>query len=772
MASRKKKDQRAADEADNLKSETPEDLEQKDASEDRDNPRITRDEVKFESEAHGKEDDEQELRDVDVRGSSKFTKVLRTIGLYLRYGWKQADRFVNRAAKKMEGPDKFFNDHAVWLHIPLAVLVVFIIELLARHSFAGVFEFMAHHTIPFLYNCLVVYLIYSLTFLVRRRTFLRTLITGLLLILGVVNGVILLARVSPFGFTDLTMISDLLTMKGSQYVSGALAAVIVIAVILFFAYVVLLFFKGRKQKGKWPFPIRLIAVAVSIALIPGSTIFLRSRHELSAYFGNLAQGYSDYGFLYGFGTSIFSRGMSKPWNYSKASVDKVTSDTNMGKTVWINGKKVNVVVVLLESFLDPTEVKYLSMSEDPIPYFHSLESNYSTGYLEVPVVGAGTCNTEFEMLTGMSMQFFGPGEYPQKTVLKHVKDCESYASDLKKLGIKSHVVHNNGANFYSRQNAFSMMGFDTFTSKEMLDITKKEYNPIKTWPTDDILIDSTKEAMDSTKGKDCVYTITVATHGNYPDYKVFTNPDVKVKAKGKDQALNYKWEYYVNMLHREDQWIKNYIKMLDSRDEPTLVIMFGDHVPSMDLTNQEVKSGDIFKTKYITWNNFGMEKKDADRTSYNLVADMLGRLGVHGGTMMNYQQKMIENGTKPGSLAYMRGLKTLQYDLLYGKRYAYNGKDPYPATNIEMGLADIKIDRVYTYDNRVHLFGENFTRWSKVFVNGKQVSTKYKSGQHLSISVDDVRQGDKIQVSQMGSGDDKLRSSNTVTYSAPTVSNE
>ena len=242
---------------------------------------------------------------MDVRGSSKFTKVLRTIGLYLRYGWKQADRFVNRAAKKMEGPDKFFNDHAVWLHIPLAVLVVFIIELLARHSFAGVFEFMAHHTIPFLYNCLVVYLIYSLTFLVRRRTFLRTLITGLLLILGVVNGVILLARVSPFGFTDLTMISDLLTMKGSQYVSGALAAVIVIAVILFFAYVVLLFFKGRKQKGKWPFPIRLIAVAVSIALIPGSTIFLRSRHELSAYFGNLAQGYSDYGFLYGFGTSIF-----------------------------------------------------------------------------------------------------------------------------------------------------------------------------------------------------------------------------------------------------------------------------------------------------------------------------------------------------------------------------------------------------------------------------------------------------------------------------------
>ncbi|MGN0193983.1 MAG: sulfatase-like hydrolase/transferase [Pseudoramibacter sp.] len=717
-------------------------------------------------------EDQQALEALNQKasGKEKLAKGLKTLGLYLRYAFKKIARGADQLGEKIAGPDQYFNDHAIWLHIPLSILVVFIIELVSRHSFAGVFQFMTRHTIAFLYNCLVVYLIYSVTFLVRRRSFLRVLITGVLLLLGVINGILLLSRVSPFGFTDFTMISDLLTMKSSKYVSGAMAAAVVFCVILFLIYVVFLFFKGQKQKGKRPFWARLIAVALCIAAIPGSTVFLQKRHELSSYFGNLAQGYSDYGFLYGFGNSVFGRGMSKPWNYSEKSVKKITSNTNMGKTVWIDGKKVNVVVVLLESFLDPTEVKYLSMSKDPIPYFHSLESNYSSGYLEVPVVGAGTCNTEFEMLTGMSMQFFGPGEYPQKTILKKVQSAESYASDLKKLGIKSHVVHNNGANFYSRKNAFSKMGFDTFTSKEMLDITKKEYNPIKTWPTDDILIDSTKQAMDSTKGKDFVYTITVATHGNYPDYKVFTNPDVKVKAKGKDQALDYKWEYYVNMLYREDQWIKNYISMLKSRKEPTLVIMFGDHVPSMDLTNQEVKSGDIFKTKYITWNNFGMKKEDMNLASYNLVADMLGRLGVHGGTVMNYHQKMLQNGVQYGSMSYMRGLKMLQYDLLYGKRYAYNGKNPYPATNIKMGISDVKIDRVYTYDNRVHLFGENFTRWSRIFVNGKQVSTKYKSGQHLSLSVDDVRQGDKIQVSQMGSGDDVLRSSNKVTYSAPTVS--
>ena len=93
------------------------------------------------------------------------------------------------------------------------------------------------------------------------------------------------------------------------------------------------------------------------------------------------------------------------------------------------------------------------MSEDPIPNFHNLEANYSTGYLTVPVVGAGTANTEFEVLTGMSMQYFGTGEYPYKTILKQT-DCESIADDLSQIGYGTHVVHNNTATFYSRNNAF------------------------------------------------------------------------------------------------------------------------------------------------------------------------------------------------------------------------------------------------------------------------------------------------------------------------------
>lgn len=56
----------------------------------------------------------------------------------------------------------------------------------------------------------------------------------------------------------------------------------------------------------------------------------------------------------------------------------------------------------LESFFDPELVNFLNISEDPIPYYRQLMKDYSSGYLRVPVVGAGTANTEFETISGMS----------------------------------------------------------------------------------------------------------------------------------------------------------------------------------------------------------------------------------------------------------------------------------------------------------------------------------------------------------------------------------
>lgn len=95
--------------------------------------------------------------------------------------------------------------------------------------------------------------------------------------------------------------------------------------------------------------------------------------------------------------------------------------------------------------------------------------------MKVPSVGAGTANTEFEILTGMTLDYFGAGEYPYKTVLQD-ETCESMAYNLRELGYRTGVLHNNTGSFYSRNKVFANLGFDYFVSSEYME--NLSYNPI------------------------------------------------------------------------------------------------------------------------------------------------------------------------------------------------------------------------------------------------------------------------------------------------------
>ncbi len=81
---------------------------------------------------------------------------------------------------------------------------------------------------------------------------------------------------------------------------------------------------------------------------------------------------------------------------------------------------------------------FFTTSEDACPNLHNLYQNYSNGYFKVPSVGAGTANTEFEVLTGMNLRYFGPGEYPYKTYSKK-HPTESAATALASLLDTEHM---------------------------------------------------------------------------------------------------------------------------------------------------------------------------------------------------------------------------------------------------------------------------------------------------------------------------------------------
>ncbi len=663
----------------------------------------------------------------------------------------------------------FLNKYSLVFHFILACFLVFVIEVISRRNLVSAVTFLSNHTLAFLYNALIIFASLTLVYLTKYRAQFRVLISGLWIFLGTVNGLILSNRVTPFSYTDIKMISDLFQMQNTTYFTATEAAIVVSIVVAFFVFLGLFFVKGPRYQGtRHHVLVPVCILALVFVGLPVTTHAAQDSNILASYFSNIAQGYSDYGFVYGFSTSVVGRGMDKPEDYSEETIEAIETlvDSASPATTVTPENAPNVICVLLESFTDPYDINFLNMSEDPVPNFHALEQNFSTGYLTVPVVGAGTANTEFEVLTGMSMQYFGTGEYPYKTILKET-DCESVASNLSKLGYGTHVVHNNTATFYSRNNAFSMMGFDTFTSKELMNITS--FTPTESWPTDDVLVQETVKAMDATEGQsDFVYTITVEGHGDYPSEKVLEDPAIAVTG-GADESSNNQWEYYVNMLHEVDDFIGDLVSAVDRRGEDTIIVFFGDHLPTLGLTDEDMKSGSIFKTKYITWNNMGLAKEDADLTAYQLLAQTMDQVGIHEGTMFRYHQTQADSET------YLSGLDNLQYDLLYGKRYAYHGEDRYPATDLVMDVEDVTITSVRknTYNNTLTVYGDNFTKNTKIFVNGSKVSTNYLTPSFISTSLDNVKDGDTITVNILGSKSIVLREGvGEVVYIDPDVVHE
>lgn len=655
------------------------------------------------------------------------------------------------------------NRYSLVFHYLLSCLICLVIECASRHSLLSGLAFIGLQPLVFLYNAMIVFITFLPVYLFRRRSLARIVISSIWIFMGIINGCVLLNRITPFGFTDLKLISDLLEMK-SNYFTTFQMVLVVAGIVLFILMCVVYFFIGPKYKGKRRILFNIVALLSCFLWVPMVTDAAVSNHVLSDYFSNIAEGYRDYGFVYGFSISLLDQGMSKPQEYTKEAVTEIETKVEEASKTTAYADRPNVILVLLESFADPSEISFVETSRDPIPNFHALKRQFTTGHLTVPVVGAGTANSEFEILTGMNMRYFGTGEYPYKTTLKRYT-CESIAHNLGNLGYGTHVVHNNGGNFYSRANAFSQMGFDSFTSKELMNIT--EYTPLNTWPTDHILINETMKTLDSTPNQpDFTYIITVQGHGVYPTEKIIEDPAITVTT-GLDEGTNNQWEYYINEIHEVDQFIGDLTEELSKRDEKTIVVFFGDHLPTFELSDEDMKTGSIFNTQYVTWNNFGLEKNDKDLAAYQLMAYMTDQINIHEGTMFNFHQTMMSEDTEE----YDRDMELLQYDILYGKKYAYGEEELYPASELVMGIDEVTVDYVTESANNTYiLLGKNFTKWSRVYVNGEKLSTTYVNGTRLEISKEalgELQDGDRITVCQMGSSNTCFRSSNEYIYSAP-----
>ena len=663
----------------------------------------------------------------------------------------------NRDGKKTEGLDgserradrestvRLMNRFSVPLQALGCCILNFVIELISRRSFIGAWRYMTGSPLVFLYNALLIFTTMSVAFLFRRRVWVRVFVSGFWFVLGLANGIILSNRVTPFTGQDLKLLGDAKKIV-TEYISPVLFGLMIAGLAAGIIALVRYFFYSPKYQGRRNWFADIAIVGGSVVLLAGATSFGIHARVLSNYFGNLAMSYQNYGFPYCFSVTVFDTGMSRPNGYSDKLIRYIQKDEDekLPASDTKGAADTNLVFLQLESFFDPGTVENLKLSEDPIPNFHKLQKKYSSGMLKVPVVGAGTVNTEFEAITGMSLAYFGAGEYPYKTILKQ-ETVESIPFDLKRTGYHTHAIHNNEASFYGRNTVYPNLGFDTFTSEEyMPDITDVTETG---WVKDHILTQEILKALYSTKGPDYVYTVSVQGHGDYPTEPVISDPEITVTGAEKKEQNDYSWEYYCKQIHEMDQFIRELTEALEDYDEPVVLVMYGDHLPTMGLKQSDVKGWNLYRTPYVIWDNMGLEKEDKNLASYQIGAEVLKRLGLYDGTLVRYHE------AERGDRYYQSNLEVMQYDMLYGDRYVYNGTSPFTPTDMKMGTVPIRVKRIVKAGTEeeplYYIYGENFTAASRLEVNGEMVkNTAFISDSLLAVQGLDLRSSDEIGVAQ------------------------
>lgn len=304
-------------------------------------------------------------------------------------------------------------------------------------------------------------------------------------------------------------------------------------------------------------------------------------------------------------------------------------------------------------------------------------------------------------------------------------------------------MHNNEANFYGRRSIFPNLGFDTFTSAEYM-AEENDKNPLG-WTKDEVLTDEIIKCLDSTEGPDYVYTISTQGHGAYPEEQLIDDPEITVTGAA-TEAQNNQWEYYCNEIHEMDNFVKELTDALADYPEDVILVMYGDHLPTMGLTVEDLKNKYLFQTEYVMWDNFGMEKKKVNLSAYQMAAEVMDRAGIHEGTIFRYHQ------ARRNTRNYQVDLETLQYDLLYGEKYAYKDKElTFERTKMRMGIYDVSLDSmdlISDIDFTYRLKGTNFTPSSQVKLNGEWIDTVYVNPTTLMISGTELKDFDRISVSQ------------------------
>ncbi len=451
-------------------------------------------------------------------------------------------------------------------------------------------------------------------------------------------------------------------------------------------------------------PAAIITVLVLFATYGNTSaaVQLASRHGMSFSNGGLQEttNYSANGFIGGFTLNVLASAVTEPEGYSESAVNDIF-DKYEGSNEADGFRNPNVILILQESFWDVRDLPGLVISENPYNRFDEITSREGvySGRFATTGFGGGTVKPEFEVLTGLTTDHLPSGSVPYQYV---TSDLEAFPALYKSLGYHTMSIHPYLPNFYMRQSRYPLIGFEeTYFIDEL-----KKIEDVPMWINGGNVSDFSFEKYIEyfiEETDDPLFLFGISMEGHQPYDKKFTEEELKVRVDCDtyDEDLRNLVNQYTHCMRNADGALGRLIDYVDSSEEDTVIVFFGDHAPTLGsdkaayrYTGLADSSGfykenlkTVFTTPFLIYANFDLEEstmlnegKDNVISSYCLMSaagELIGApqtkltefLKDYQASAPGYNSKMRMRLTKDQKY-YRDSHMMITYDRLFGKNYS------------------------------------------------------------------------------------------------------
>lgn len=337
---------------------------------------------------------------------------------------------------------------------------------------------------------------------------------------------------------------------------------------------------------------------------------------------------------------------------ASSSADSTSASTTSTTTEEV---KPHVLAIMNETFSDLSQYPGLEESNAQLTFYDEVAADaLVSGTTYVSALGGGTCNSEFEFLTGASVGLMGAGIYPY--VLYDLDNASSLPHYFNTIGYDTTAIHPASANNWRRDRIYNQLGFDTFD-----DISTMEGAPtLRNMTTDKATYEHALEIIDNAESPQFIFDVTYQNHSGYSTGLIPEDMQVTLDS---ETIKNSEIDEYLSSIKQSEEDLRWLISELNNRTDPIFLVFFGDHQPNFadwlfeatngksvnDSTLEEVQTR--YNTPYFIWAN------EAARTLYG---DSLTSLGTTEVTSLNYVSTLLQMTTGLPSTTQDRYLEDLR----------------------------------------------------------------------------------------------------------------